>query len=101
MKKIFCDICEKEIGGKEDWSLSLDSFECPNIVMDDVCKECAITIYQCINMMKECGWKPDFHESLNSESIWTRDVAGHVLYEIKEEINEARANKEFMKTFDK
>lgn len=93
MKKTFCDICEKEIGRKEDWCFGLHppiEYKSLDISMDDICEECAITIYQCVMMMKECSWKPDFHEALNSESVWTRDIAGHVLHEIEEEIDKAK-----------
>ena len=33
--------------------------------------------------MKETGWKPDFHEKLDSESIWESDKAGYVMSDLQ------------------
>lgn len=82
MKVIHCDICGKEVKSDSpivdiwDKRVFIDMNDDP---IEDVCKECFKMIYCCINMMKETGWKPDFHEKLNSESIHESDKAGYVL----------------------
>jgi hypothetical protein len=35
-------------------------------------------------MMKETGWRPDFHEKLNSDSIWDQDTAGYTLSKLED-----------------
>ena len=86
MYKIFCDICEKEINARDRCHFELYTPMGLNIVIDDMCEECRTTIYRCAKMIKECKWKPDFHEALKSEDVWTRDHAGYILSEIEEEI---------------
>lgn len=87
MKKIYCDICGQEIKdhkkvvdfGSTDLFYDLDEHR-----IDDVCRECYSTIDYCINMMKRVDWRPDFHEKLNSESIWDSDRAGYTLSELED-----------------
>ncbi len=87
MKKIYCDICGKEIKShepkvdfwKEDIFYNLDDNP-----IEDVCNECFGMIYCCINMMKETKWKPDFHEVLKSDNIWKRDAAGYKLCDLED-----------------
>lgn len=87
MKKILCDICGKEIKSDNPvvdiWNKNvfMDMFGDP---IEDVCDECYKMIYCCINMMKEVGWKPDFHEKLKSESVFDSDKAGFILEELED-----------------
>lgn len=87
MKVTHCDICGKEIKSNSpmidiwDKRLFIDMDDNP---IEDVCEECFKTIYCCINMMKETKWKPDFHEVLESDSVWTRDIAGYKLCDLEE-----------------
>ena len=86
MKKMYCDICGKEIkSGVQflDASNKLFFTDMDDEPIEDVCDECYWMIYCCINMMKETGWKPDFHEKLKSESIWESDKAGYVLSDLQ------------------
>ena len=87
MKKIHCDICGKEVKSDSpitkiwhgDLFIDLDGNP-----IEDVCEECFKMIYCCINMMKKVKWKPDFHEVLKSDNVWTRDVAGYTLCDLEE-----------------
>lgn len=87
MKVIHCDICGKEIKSDSPmtriWNrdVFIDMDDNP---IEDVCEECFKMIFCCINMMKETGWKPDFHEKLKSESIWESDKAGYVMSDLQE-----------------
>ena len=87
MKKIHCDICGKEI--KSDalinkvWNSDLFIDKDEDFI-EDVCEECFKTILCCINMMKYTKWKPDFHEVLKSDDVWTRDVAGYTLSDLED-----------------
>ena len=68
MRKIFCDICGKEIKpDNETWRqqlranngnlrISFDKSFC------EICEGCATKIHCCVSMMKEHDWEPDFHE---------------------------------------
>lgn len=89
MKKIFCDICGKEITkSNETWKYELRSNEgnsrvsC-NKTLEDVCEKCATIIHCCVSMMCECGWEPDFHESLNSDNFYESEKAAYKLYDFK------------------
>ena len=90
MKKIFCDICGKEIKNQnETWKQELVANEnnkrvSYNESLIDVCESCATIIHCCISMMKECGWKPDFHEVLESGSTFEREKAGCKLSELED-----------------
>lgn len=71
MKKIICDICGKEIKDNENWIVVLNrnennSINNPDFKAEDICKKCAKNIYNCLRMMTECSWKPDFHEATES-----------------------------------
>ena len=87
MKVIHCDICGKEIKSDSpiakiwDGELFYDMNDNP---IEDVCDECFKIIYCCINMIKETEWKPDFHEKLNSDSVWDRDAAGYALSKLED-----------------
>ena len=86
MKVIHCDICGREIkkpATADIWNTDLftDMNERP---IEDVCEECFKTIYCCVNMMKETKWKPDFHEVLESDSVWNREIAGFRLCELED-----------------
>lgn len=86
MKKIHCDICGKEIKSHSPMNKIWDSelfMDLDDCYIEDVCEDCFRVILCCINMMKETKWKPDFHEVLESESIWDRDVAGYKLYDLE------------------
>ena len=93
MKKIFCDICGKEIvNSNETWKQELVANEnnkrvSYNESLIDVCESCATIIHCCTSMMKECGWKPDFHEVLESGSVFEREKAGHKLSELEDLYN--------------
>ena len=86
MKVIHCDICGKEVKShdprvnfwKEDIFYDLDDNP-----IEDVCVECFKWIYCCINMMKKTGWRPDFHEKLNSKSIWESNIATYALEKLE------------------
>lgn len=87
MRKIHCDICGKEIKNSSPivdvWNK--DTFiDMDDNFIEDVCEECFKIIYCCINMMKETGWKPDFHEVLESDNVWTRDIAGYKLSDLED-----------------
>lgn len=87
MKKSYCDICGKEIKELEPALLfwKKDMFcDLDDNWIEDICQECFWTLYYCVNMMKKTGWRPDFHEKLNSESIWESDIAGYTLSELKD-----------------
>ena len=82
MKVTHCDICGKEMKSNSLWLKN--SFYDMNVNgIEDVCVECYQWIHCCINMMKETGWRPDFHEKLKSENIWESDKAGYVLEDLK------------------
>lgn len=86
MKVIHCDICGKEIKSSSPivniWNKNvfIDMDDNP---IEDVCEECFKMVYCCINMMKETGWRPDFHEVLKSDSIWTREKADYKLCDLE------------------
>lgn len=99
MKKCFCDICGKEINNNKNYSLKINKKEYffnNNIVLkdkddeklnldyEDVCPECIAKFYACVTMMKEVNWCPDFHEKLESDSIYERDKAGYIISDIEE-----------------
>ena len=86
MRKVFCDICGKEIEkgkGEVCWPRGVitDLHDCP---IDDTCLECSGVLYACLIMMKEVSWRPDFHEKLNSESIWESERANYTLAELED-----------------
>ena len=87
MKKIHCDICGKEVKSDSPivdiWNKNvfIDTDDNP---IEDVCEECFKMIYCCINMMKKTGWKPDFHEKLESDSVWERDMAAYALEKLED-----------------
>lgn len=88
MRKIYCDICGKEIASeKETWSIGVvansDNLTISyNELRKDVCELCAIELSNCILMMREVGWRPDFHEAYKSDNIATRTKAECIdLYE--------------------
>lgn len=85
MRLIRCDICGKEIKKIPEIEIwNEDAFiDMDDNPIKDVCEECFKTIYCCVIMMKETGWKPDFHEKLNSESIWESDKAGYVMSDLE------------------
>ena len=87
MKKIYCDICGKEIKNNNSITdfLNRNSFyRFDDEPIDDMCEECFKIIYCCIKMMKETGWKPDFHEVLESDSAWTREKADYKLSDLED-----------------
>ena len=87
MKVIHCDICGKEIKSDSPLTKIWDSelfIDRDHEYIEDVCEDCFKMILCCINMMKETGWRPDFHEKLNSENIWESDKAGYVLSDLEE-----------------
>lgn len=90
MKKIFCDICGKEIVNQnETWKQELIANEnnkrvSYNKTLIDVCESCATVIHCCVSMMKECDWKPDFHEVLESDSVWEREKEEYKLSELED-----------------
>ena len=86
MKVVHCDICGKEIKKLPEvdiWNKDVftDMYDNP---IEDVCEECFKWIYCCVIMMKETKWKPDFHEVLESVSIWERDIAGYKLSDLED-----------------
>ncbi len=87
MKKSFCDVCGKEIEEIEPALLfwKKDVFvDLNDNWIEDICPDCFWTLYCCLNMMKETGWRPDFHEKLESESYWDRDIAGYTLSKLND-----------------
>ena len=90
MKKIFCDICGKEIvNSNKTWKQELVANEnnkrvSYNESLIDVCEYCATIIHCCTFMMKKCGWKPDFHEVLESDSVFEREKAGYELSKLED-----------------
>lgn len=90
MKKIHCDICGKEIKSDSPMNKIWDSelfFDTDEEYIEDVCEECFKVMLCCINMMKKTKWRPDFHEVLEVDDIWKRDVAGYALSDIKDKFN--------------
>lgn len=86
MQKFYCDICGSEIDKKKSSVTYWDKFLFRDLnehPIEDICPECFWTLFCCVNMMKETGWRPDFHEKLNSESIWDRDRAGYALSKLE------------------
>ena len=87
MKKIYCDICGKEIKELEPFMLSWKKdmfYDLNDYPIEDICPDCFWTLYCCLNMMKKTGWKPDFHEKLKSKSIYESDIAGYTLSELQD-----------------
>ncbi len=91
MKIIHCDICGKEVKS-HDPIVDIADIWNKNLFMDinhryieDVCDECYKYIHCCINMMKETKWRPDFHEVLESDNLWDREVAGNKLYDLEKQ----------------
>ena len=88
MKVIHCDICGKEVKNNSpivdiwDKHVFIDTDDNP---IEDVCEECFKWIYCCINMMKKTGWRPDFHEKLESDSVCERDMAGYILEKLEDQ----------------
>lgn len=85
MKKVFCDICGKEIKKLPTMDffnkgVFFDMYDEP---LDDLCEECFYTIYFCLNMMKKTGWRPSFNELLESDNVWTREKADNTLYNLE------------------
>ena len=87
MKVIHCDICGKEVKSSSPivdiWNKNVFIDTDENYI-EDVCEECFKYIYCCINMMKKTGWRPDFHEKLESGSVWERDMAAYALEKLEE-----------------
>lgn len=86
MKKIHCDICGKEIKIDDLTTKLWDSqvfIDLDENHIEDVCVDCFKIIHCCINMMKETGWRPDFHEVLKSDDPWKREIAGYKLYDLE------------------
>lgn len=89
MKAIYCDICGKEIRSDRPMTEVWDSklfIDTDNNYIEDVCEGCFKWIYCIVNMMKKTGWRPDFHEKLESNSIFERDMAGYALENLEEHI---------------
>ena len=90
MKVIHCDICGKEIKSDHPvtdiWNKNV-FIDMDRNPIEDVCEECFKIIHCCINMMKETKWKPDFHEVLKSDSLWTRELAGYKLSDLEDAMN--------------
>lgn len=86
MKVIHCDICGKEIKKLPEVDIwNKDVFTDMNDKpIEDVCEECFKMIYCCVNMMKQTGWRPDFHEVLKSDSVCTRDRADYILCDLED-----------------
>lgn len=92
MKKIICDICGKEIKDNENWIVVLNrnennSINKPDFKAEDICKKCAKNIYNCLRMMTECNWKPDFHEATESGDFINDEQCYFKLEKINEEWN--------------
>lgn len=90
MKVIHCDICGKEIKSDNLLTKIWDDelfINTDDEYIEDICDECFKTILCCINMMKYTKWKPDFHEVLETDSVWKNDVAGYALSDIKDKFN--------------
>ena len=88
MRKIHCDICGKEISSDDLITKLWDSqvfIDLDENHIEDVCAECFKIMHCCINMMKETGWRPDFHEVLKSDDVWKRDMAGYKLYDLEKQ----------------
>ena len=87
MKRTFCDICGADVGDLDTvmYAWAKDVFyDLHDYPIEDICPECFKTLYCCIVMMKETGWKPDFHEKLNSDKIWDQEHAGYTLSKLQE-----------------
>jgi hypothetical protein len=86
MKVIRCDICGREIKSDNPvtsiWNKNV-FIDMDSNPIEDVCEECFKIIHCCINMMKETKWKSDFHEVLESGSIWDRERAGYKLSDLE------------------
>ena len=59
----------------------------PDFKAEDICKKCAKNIYNCLRMMTECNWKPDFHEATESGDFLNDEQCYLKLEEINEEWN--------------
>lgn len=87
MKKTFCDICGKEVKELDTvmYAWPKDVFyDLNDYPIEDICPECFKMLCCCAVMMKETGWKPDFHEKLNSDSIWDQDHAAYTLSKLQD-----------------
>lgn len=90
MRKIYCDICGKEIESKKKiWEVGVvansdNETISYNELHKDVCELCAIEISNCILMMKKVGWRPDFHEAYKSDDVAMRTHAKNVELRSKE-----------------
>ena len=88
-RKIFCDICGKEIVKiNEIWKYKLIANKnnervSYNETLGEVCESCATIIHCCVSMMKECKWEPDFHEVLDQDDAWESETATYKLEEFK------------------
>lgn len=82
MKVVHCDICGKEIKNNSPWTK--ESFcNMDGNLIEDVCDECYKWIYCCINMMKETGWRPDFHEKFAFNSTFGIEKTEYVLSDLE------------------
>lgn len=72
MRKVYCDICGKEVvRQKELWKHTLIAREGNNRVsydehIEEICESCATILHCCTSMMKQ-GWTPDFHETNDAD----------------------------------
>lgn len=90
MKILICDICGKEIKDDKNWMVTLNrinnnSINEPIFETEDICERCAKNIHNCLKMMKECNWNPDFHEVINSGDFINDEKCNLKLEEINEE----------------
>ena len=87
MKKTYCDICGSEVKEIDTvvypWSKEM-FYDLNDYPIEDLCADCFKTLYCCAIMMKETGWRPDFHEKLNSDSLWDSDHAGYTLSKLQD-----------------
>lgn len=90
MTKVVCDFCGKEINDGKKWVVILSKFN-SNLTnkadseAEDVCERCSKNIYKCLEMMKECDWKPDFHEVINTGDFINDEKCSLKLEELNEE----------------
>lgn len=88
MTKTYCDVCGEEVK-KAVYPPKLEGlgrvYDHDGHPIKDICPKCKSTLWTCLIMMARTGWRPDFHEKLESEHAYDRDRAGNILSVIEDQ----------------
>ena len=86
MRKVYCDICGKEIVDYNpvDFGSSDLFYDINGRPIVDVCRQCFSTLYCCINMMKETGWRPYFVDAVVNRDPEKHKKALNTLHELED-----------------